>query len=52
MITTSAGPSTAVEVALRLLEQLTGAANASYICHLMGFDPYMPDFRAPTEEAS
>lgn len=52
MITTSAGPGTAVEVALRLLEQLTGAANASRIRHLMGFDPHMPDDRAPTEEAS
>ncbi len=36
-ITTSAGPSTAIEVALRLLEQLTGAANASHIRRLMGF---------------
>ncbi|HOC42489.1 MAG TPA: DJ-1/PfpI family protein [Thermoanaerobaculales bacterium] len=38
VITTSAGPSTAAEVALRLLEQLTGADNASHIRHLMGFD--------------
>jgi 4-methyl-5(b-hydroxyethyl)-thiazole monophosphate biosynthesis len=51
-ITTSAGPGTAVEVALRLLEQLTGTANASRIRHLMGFDPYPPDDRAPTEEGS
>jgi len=40
VITTSAGPSTAVEVALRLLEQLTGAANASHIRHLMGFSEH------------
>jgi len=37
VVTTSAGPSTAAEVAFRLLEQLTGAANASHIRRLMGF---------------
>lgn len=36
-VTTSAGPSTAVEVAFRLLEQLTGRANADEIRRLMGF---------------
>ena len=37
-VTTSAGPATAAEVALRLLEQLTGTANSAHIRHLMGFD--------------
>jgi 4-methyl-5(b-hydroxyethyl)-thiazole monophosphate biosynthesis len=37
VVTTSAGPSTAAAVAFRLLEQLTGAANASHIRRLMGF---------------
>jgi 4-methyl-5(b-hydroxyethyl)-thiazole monophosphate biosynthesis len=37
VVTTSAGPSTAAEVAFRLLEQLTDAANASHIRRLMGF---------------
>ena len=51
-ITTSAGPGTAVEVALRLLEQLTGAANASHIRHLMGFGPNCPDDEGLKEEGS
>jgi 4-methyl-5(b-hydroxyethyl)-thiazole monophosphate biosynthesis len=52
MITTSAGPGTAVEVALRLLGQLTGAANAFHIRHLMGFGPRTPDDEAPAKEGS
>lgn len=34
---TSTSPATAVEVALRLLEELTGRENASTIRHRMGF---------------
>lgn len=52
LITTSAGPATAVEVALRLLEQLTSAVNASRIRHLMGFDQHLPDDSPPPEEGS
>jgi protein deglycase len=51
-ITTSAGPGTAIEVALRLLEQLTDAANASHIGRLMGFGPNSPDDEGLTEEGS
>jgi 4-methyl-5(b-hydroxyethyl)-thiazole monophosphate biosynthesis len=37
-VITSTGPGTAVEVALRLLAELTGTENAKQIRHLMGFD--------------
>ena len=37
-VITSTGPGTAVEVALRLLAELTGTENAAQIRHLMGFD--------------
>lgn len=37
-IVTSTGPGTAVEVALTLLETLTGPANAELVRQLMGFD--------------
>jgi len=37
-VITSTGPSTAVDVAFRLLERLTGGENALHIRRLMGFD--------------
>jgi 4-methyl-5(b-hydroxyethyl)-thiazole monophosphate biosynthesis len=51
-VTTSAGPSTAAEVAFRLLEQLTGAANASHIRHLMGFSQLIASEQPPGQEGS
>lgn len=44
-IITSNGPSTAVDVALRLVERLTTAANAAKVRHLMGFPKATPELR-------
>lgn len=51
-ITTSAGPGTAVEVALVLLEQLTDRANADEIRRLMGFAQSAADSEQMLEEGS
>jgi 4-methyl-5(b-hydroxyethyl)-thiazole monophosphate biosynthesis len=42
-IITSTSPATAVEVALHLLAELTGAENAARIRHLMGFNAVQED---------